>query len=750
MGLNPEKVLDNLKEGKPPYEHRVVVEECWRQLKMMTRSFIPQIVGTSQSSTTTQGRETATEKEAGNRREKNQKGLAEKEQLLKDQEKALIMVKKEKTKDEGESDEGKLEVEGVDYSPDDARQPLEEPRGEKRGIQEPPPLRKDEIPRSLSEFKEFVLEPGSYQRLVEANVSPYELKRKLTVEDDRKRALRIQEEVEKTKEWAAFQEAKETLKAKNVQRLRSIQTKREEEKREKERAGHSEGAKGKGKRTEETTRKRVFERKSPKGPDPPWKKENKSDPPWKRKDQKDQEHQRKSRKDDEEHQKEKETPKKRKRSISPIIPRAPKKESPKTLKKERQCGKDCSKEIGSSSSKSSGKCRKPCELDRGHEGECIRGPCEHVETIRKVQESKRTTNPRRRSKTVDYKWMPKGPKRDKEEKRVSRDSHEKPRPKTMRKESKVQSDSTDEGTKRRRPRKILSESTEEYVRKRGNRKPERDGINDRNEKNRRDAKKEEETERKEKKEEKKTREERDEEEIPRKEIKLEEREGHKKKDEEHSGKRIVLVERRELRRPEPTRENNESRKEGRCERECNKMLKEEDNKRIFCTDQCWKNRGHTGKCACPKCCTHEEWKKGLIERGGSKYETTETRYVEDILEEEDQLRILRREKKLRGEQQRRERRKNEPKVKIMMMRIGSSEDDRPGTPEEQIIVNTPEIEEEERLDKERRDELESIYKELVDKENKLLVMMRESPTEGRDKLVLALEMLRLKREESEI
>ena len=94
--------------------------------------------------------------------------------------------------------------------------------------------------------------------------------------------------------------------------------------------------------------------------------------------------------------------------------------------------------------------------------------------------------------------------------------------------------------------------------------------------------------------------------------------------------RLVLTERKEAKK-----EKQQGKTAERCQRECNQRLigKEDDSgKKIFCTEKCWKENRHPGRCAFSRCCTQEEWKQGLVDRG-EHIVPEEERYTEDIVEE---------------------------------------------------------------------------------------------------------------------
>ena len=123
-------------------------------------------------------------------------------------ESSLPVKIKEEVRDNGEDDEGRLS--GVDYSPSDARNPLEESPREKRGQKSR--LRREEIPKTLQEFKKFVLEPNAHERLVESGVDPYELILRLKRQDSEERKRAEDEQRRK--------DAEKVYKEKNTQRFR--------------------------------------------------------------------------------------------------------------------------------------------------------------------------------------------------------------------------------------------------------------------------------------------------------------------------------------------------------------------------------------------------------------------------------------------------------------------------------------------------------------------------------------------------
>jgi hypothetical protein len=153
-----------LKEGKPPYrqESKVVIEECIKQMRLkrtMHRREDEPSKPKEKKGDTSNKEEQDHEKIAQQLKEKaeqeRRKRANEQDQKILEQEREKLRVSslpvkiKEEVRESGENDEGVLS--DVDYSPSDARQPLEEsPKETKR---ERPRLRKEEIPKTLQEVR---------------------------------------------------------------------------------------------------------------------------------------------------------------------------------------------------------------------------------------------------------------------------------------------------------------------------------------------------------------------------------------------------------------------------------------------------------------------------------------------------------------------------------------------------------------------------------------------------------------------
>ena len=98
---------------------------------------------------------------------------------------------------------------------------------------------------------------------------------------------------------------------------------------------------------------------------------------------------------------------------------------------------------------------------------------------------------------------------------------------------------------------------------------------------------------------------------------------------------MILVERKEVQRGAEGKKKKERIK--KCDRACNRALKEEDKKKVYCTEHSWKNKGHTGRCTCSRCCKYQERRQGLIDRyfsDGEKYVAPyRDQFAEEVVEE---------------------------------------------------------------------------------------------------------------------
>ena len=246
LGLNPEVMLSNLKAGKAPYQHKEPVEECLRKLKARVRIGIPgKQLGTSKSSKEPQ------EKEKTQAREEKKKGYRQEPQRTE--------VKKEEC--EEESGEGILEEADYECSPTDARQSL----SDFKKVQKPPgTLNKEEIPKTIQEFRKFVLTRGAFERLIEINVNPSTLKKPLEREEtqrterDKGRLHELREKLRQTSLRGLSEKDNDLGGRKSENYARSSKPVQEE-----------------------PTKKRIIARRSPEGPEPPWKRRNKGN--WEKK-----------------------------------------------------------------------------------------------------------------------------------------------------------------------------------------------------------------------------------------------------------------------------------------------------------------------------------------------------------------------------------------------------------------------------------------------------------------------------------